>query len=143
MAVGDKVQHFQGKGTDLGELQQKIESYLKSDGYTTQSTPPSDQGGSVTQAKKGGVLAGIIAADRALTISISGTPDDFTVRTGIGKWLEHLGVTAVETLVISQLFLIIDVGEMAWNLEIEDKLAKQVESFVGSPAPPAAEATSS
>jgi hypothetical protein len=139
MAVGEKVQHFEGKGTDLGDLQQKIESYLKSDGYTTQSTPASEQGGSVTQAKKGGVLAGIIAADRALTISISGAPDDFTVRTGIGKWLEHLGVTAVETLVVSQLFLIVDVGEMAWNFEIEDKLAKQIESFVDGAGQPAAE----
>jgi hypothetical protein len=133
MAVGEKVLHFQGKGTNLGELQQKIEGYMKSDGYTVQSSPPSDQG-SVTQAKKGGVLAGLIAADRALTIWISGSADDFTVRVGIGKWLEHLGVTAVETLLISQLFLVVDVGEMAWNFEIEDKLVKQIESFVGSPA---------
>jgi hypothetical protein len=26
---------------------------------------------------------------------------------------------------------VVDVAEMAWNLEIEDKLAKQIESFVG------------
>ena len=32
---------------------------------------------------------------RALTILISGDPNDFTVRTGIGKWLEHLGVAAL------------------------------------------------
>lgn len=133
MAVGEKVLHFQGKGSDLSELQQKVEGYMKSDGYTVQSSPPSGQG-SVTQAKKGGVLAGLIAADRALTIWISGSPDDFTVRVGIGKWLEHLGVTAVETLLISELFLVVDVGETAWNFEIEDKLAKQIESFVGSPA---------
>jgi hypothetical protein len=133
MAVGEKVMHFQGKSTDLGELQQKVEGYLKSDGYTVQSSPPSGQG-SVTQAKKGGVLAGIIAADRALTVWISGASDDFTVRVGIGKWVEHLGVTAVETLLLSQLFLVVDVGEMGWNFEIEDKLAKQIESFVGSSA---------
>jgi hypothetical protein len=133
MAVGEKVLHFQGKGTDLGALQQKVGDYLESDGYTVQSSPPSGQG-SITQAKKGGVLAGLIAADRALTIWISGSPADFTVRIGIGKWLEHLGVTAVETLLISQLFLVVDVGEMAWNFEVEDKLAKQIESFVGSPA---------
>ena len=128
--VGEKVLQFQGKSTDLGDLQGKVESYLKSDGFTVQTSPTSAHG-SVLQAKKGGFLAGIIAADRALTILISGDSDDFTVRIGIGKWLEHLGVAAVETLLLSVLFLPVDVAEMAWNLEIENKLVKQIESFVG------------
>ena len=70
-------------------------------------------------------------ADRALTIMLSGAPDDFTVRVGIGKWLEHLGVAAIETLLISDLFLVIDVADSAWNFEVEDKLVKQIESLVG------------
>ena len=32
---------------------------------------------------------------------------------------------------LSALFLVVEVAEMAWNLEIENKLAKQIESFVG------------
>jgi hypothetical protein len=72
-----------------------------------------------------------VDADRALTILISGDPNDFTVRIGIGKWLQHLGVAAVETLLLSDLFLVVDVAESAWNLEIEDKLVKQIESFIG------------
>jgi hypothetical protein len=128
--IGEKVQQFQGKGTDLNELQGKVESYLQSDGFTVQTSPASPHG-TVIQAKKGGFLSAAIAADRALTILISGDSNDFTVRIGIGKWLEHLGVTAVETLLLSVLFLPVDVAEMAWNLEIENKLAKQIESFVG------------
>jgi hypothetical protein len=128
--IGEKVMHFQGKGTDLAELQQKITSYLESDGFTVQNSAPSSQG-SVLQAKKGGFLRGVVDADRALSILISGTPEDFTVRLGIGKWVEHLAVMAVETLLVSDLFLVVDVAETAWNLEVEDKLAKQVESFVG------------
>jgi hypothetical protein len=128
--IGEKVQHFQGKNTDLAGLQQKIESYLQGEGFTVQSAPASDHG-QVVQAKKGGFLSAVIAADRALTIMISGQPADFTVRIGIGKWLEHLGVTAVETLLLSVLFLPVDVAEMAWNLEIENKLAKQIETMVG------------
>ncbi len=130
MAIGDKTLHFQGKGTDLGALQQKIEEYLKSDGFTVQSSAPSDKG-TVLQAKKGGFLRDVVDADRALTIMISGDPNDFTVRVGIGKWLEHLGRAAVETLLISDLFLVIDVAETAWNFEVEDKLIKQIESAVG------------
>ena len=128
--IGEKVQHFEGKGTDLGGLQQQIGSYLQSEGFTVQTSPPSANG-LVIQAKKGGWLDKAIAADRALSILISGAPDDFTVRIGIGKWLEHLGVAAVETLLLSDLFLVVDVAETAWNLEIESKLAKQIETLVG------------
>jgi hypothetical protein len=128
--IGEKVQQFQAKGTDLNELQGKIESYLQSEGFTVQTSPPSPHG-IVIQAKKGGFLSEVIAADRALTILISGDSNDFTVRIGIGKWLEHLSVAAVETLLLSALFLVVDVAEMAWNVEIEDKLIKQIEAFVG------------
>jgi len=130
MALGDKSLKFQGKGTDLNALQQKIEDYLKSDGFSVQSSAASDQG-SVLQAKKGGFLRGVVDADRALSISISGEPNDFTVRIGIGKWLEHLGTAAIETLLVSDLFLVVDVGETAWNFEVEEKIVKQIESFVG------------
>lgn len=130
MAIGQKVQHFEGKGTDLAQLASGIESYLQSEKFTTQSSADSDQG-SVIQAKKGGFLAGVIDADRALTITIAGTPADFTVTTGIGKWLEHLGVAAIETLLVSDLFLLVDVGESAWNLEIENKLAGKITDLVG------------
>jgi hypothetical protein len=130
MTLGEKTLHFQGKGTELTALQQKIEDYLKSDGFSVQTSAPSGQG-TVLQAKKGGFLRGVVDADRALSIMISGESNDFTVRVGIGKWLEHLGVAAVETLLISDLFLVIDVADSAWNLEIESKLVKQIESFVG------------
>jgi hypothetical protein len=128
--IGDKQEHFQDKGTDLGSLQSHIEEYLKGDGFTVQTSAPS-AGGAVIQARKGGWLAGIIDADRAMTIAITGSPADFTVRIGVGKWLEHLGVAVIETLLISDLFLVVDVAESAWNLEIEDKLVKDIKSFVG------------
>jgi hypothetical protein len=128
--IGEKELHYQGKSTDLNELQAKIESYLKNEGFTVQTSAPSDQG-TVIQAKKGGFLRGVIAADRALTITVTGDSNDFTVKIGIGKWVEHLAVTAAEVLLLSPLFVVVDVPEMAWNLEIENKLAKQIETFVG------------
>jgi hypothetical protein len=130
MTIGDKSLHFQGKAADLHALQEGIESYLKAEGFSVQSSAPSNQG-TVLQARKGGFLRGVVDADRALTIMISGEPNDFTVRVGIGKWLEHLAVATVETLLISDLFLVIDVAETAWNFEVEDKLIKKIESLVG------------
>ena len=60
--IGEKDQQFQGKGTDLNELQGKIESYLQSEGFTVQTSPSSPHG-TVIQAKKGGFLSGGIAAE--------------------------------------------------------------------------------
>ncbi len=128
--IGEKVQHFENKNTDLAALQAKIEDYLKGDGFAVQSSSPSAHG-RLVQARKGGFWSEIITADRALSILIDGEPNNFTVRLGIGKWAEHLGVTAVETLLLSSMFLLVDVSEMAWTVHIEDELAKRIEEFVG------------
>jgi hypothetical protein len=53
------------------------------------------------------------------------------VRFGIGKWLEHLGVTAVESLLLSEIFLPIDVADSLWSLEVEDKLIANTKAFIG------------
>ena len=128
--IGDKEVRFQGKDRDPGYVRGHIEQYLMDDGFTVQTSQPSAQG-AVIQAKKGGFLRGVVDADRAMTITITGSPNDFTVRIGIGKWLEHLGVAVIETLVISELFFAVDVAESAWNIEIEDKLIKDLKAFVG------------
>ncbi|MGH9055436.1 MAG: hypothetical protein ACRDYY_06165 [Acidimicrobiales bacterium] len=128
--IGDKELRFEGKDRDPGYVQGHIEQYLKGEGFAVQTSSPSAQG-VVIQAKKGGFLRGVVDADRAMTITITGVPNDFTVRIGIGKWLEHLAVAAIETLLVSDLFLVVDVAETAWNLEIEDKLVKDLKAFIG------------
>ena len=75
-------------------------------------------------------MSALIDADRALTIAISGSPDDFTVRIGIGRWLEHLATAVIDALLLPELFLV-DVAETAWNIEIEEKLAKDIRLFIG------------
>jgi hypothetical protein len=37
----------------------------------------------------------------------------------------------IETLLLGELFLVVDVAETAWNLEIESKLAHEIKTFVG------------
>jgi hypothetical protein len=128
--LGDKSVHFQGKSTNLTDLELHITQYLENDGFTVQTAPPSDQG-TVMQAKKAGFLRDIVAADRAFTITVTGTSSDFTVRFGVGTWLKNLGVAAVETLLISELFLPIDVVDSLWSLEVEDKIIADVKTFIG------------
>jgi len=128
--LGDKTEHFEGKGTDLAALEAHIEKYLTDDGFKVQTSGASDKG-TVIQAKKDGFLRTVVDADRAFTITITGDPSDFSVRFGVGKWLQHLGVAAIETLLVSDLFLVVDVADSAWSLEVEDKLIADVKKFVG------------
>jgi hypothetical protein len=128
--LGDKTEQFEGKGTDLAALQAHVEEYLKAHGFAVQSSAPGD-GGVAIQAKKGGFLREVVDADRSLTITIKGSPADYTVRFGIGKWLEHLGVAAAETLLVSELFLPVDVADSLWSLEVEDKIIADMKTFIG------------
>jgi hypothetical protein len=124
MLVSEKVMHFQGKNKDLNQLSQQIVQQLESEGYKTQSTTAPL--GIVIQAKKAGILRDIITADRAFSILITGKPNDFSIHIGIGKWIQNLAVTAAEAILLSWLFLAVDVPEMLWTQHVENTIAKEI-----------------
>src|SRR5271155_3678092 len=127
--VSEKVLHFQNKNRDLDQLASQIQAQLKSDGYKTQyANPPL---GRVIQAQKAGVLRGIIDANRAFTIMVTGDPNDFTIHIGIGKWVQNLAVAAVEVLLVSVLFIAVDVPEMLWTTHVEKEIAGKITKIVG------------
>jgi hypothetical protein len=127
--VSEKTLHFQNKNRDLDQLASQIETQLKSEGYKTQSANPPL--GRVIQAQKAGVLRGIIDANRAFTIMITGDPNDFTVHIGIGKWIQNLAVAAAEAILLTWLFLVVDVPEILWTTHVENGLAKEITKIVG------------
>jgi hypothetical protein len=120
---------FQNKNRDLDQLSSQIEAQLKSDGYKTQSANPPL--GRVIQAQKAGILRDIILADRAFTIMITGDPNDFTVHLGIGKWIQGIAVAAVEVILLSWLFLAVDVPEALWTRHVEGEIADKITRIVG------------
>ncbi len=125
----EKVMRFQGKNKDLTQLSQQIVQKLSTEGYKTQSaTAPL---GIIIQAQKAGVLRGIIDANRAFTILIAGQPNDFTIHVGIGKLIQNLAVAAVETILVTWLFLAVDVPEMLWTREVEKTIIKDITQIVG------------
>ena len=128
--LADKTVRYQGRNTNLDGLRENIIHYLQDDGFKVQIPRPS-RGGMLIQAQKGGFLRELITAERALNILIQGEPNNFTVRVGIGKWVQNIAVATVETLLISELFLPLDVGEMLWNVEVEKKLLKKIDDLVG------------
>jgi hypothetical protein len=127
--VFEKILRFQGKGKDLGQLSQQIGQQLQMEGYKVQSR--SAPMGYIVQAQKAGILRDIILADRAFTILITGEPNDFTIHIGIGKWVQNIAVAAVEVLLLSTLFLAVDVPEALWTVHVENGIANQIKQVVG------------
>jgi hypothetical protein len=121
--------HFEGKNSNLDELSQKIEQRLKTEEYKTQSTKGPI--GNVIQAQKSGILRGLVDANRAFSILIAGQPNDFSVHIGVGKWIQNLGVAAVETVLFGPLAIVVDGGEILWTTHVESGLAKQITQIVG------------
>jgi hypothetical protein len=128
--VAEKVVQFQNKNKDLDQLSQQIVQMLQSDGYKTQVNTSAPVG-IVIQAKKAGILRDIITADRAFTIMITGDPNNFAVHIGIGKWIQNLAVAAAEAILLSVLFLAVDVPEMLWTRHVESEILKRIVQLVG------------
>lgn len=127
MGVFKKEKEY-NKSVDLDKLAEVMGNYLKEDLWKVQIG--NTEGGKLIQAKKGGILRDIFAADRALNILFTTTPSGFKVTMGVGKWLQNIGVTIIESVLITGLFLVIDVPEMLWNSEIENKIMKRLDEFV-------------
>ena len=127
--VSERTLHFQGKNKDLNLLPQQIVTQLEMDGYKV--TSGNSAVGWVIQAQKAGILRDIITADRAFTILISGDPNDFTIRIGIGKFVQNLAIMAAEVILLSTLFLVVDVPEMLWTVHVENGIIQKINGIVG------------
>jgi len=128
--VSEKIVRFQNKNKDLNQLAQQIISLLDQDGYKTQMTSNSPVG-IIIQATKAGILRDIITADRAFTIMITGEPNDFVLHIGIGKFIQNIAVIAAEALLLSALFLAVDIPEMLWTRHVESEILKRITQMIG------------
>jgi hypothetical protein len=128
--VSEKIVRFQNKNKDLNQLAQQIITLLDQDGYKTQMTSNSPIG-IIIQATKAGILRDIITADRAFTIMVTGEPNDFAIHIGIGKLVQNIAVAAAEALLLSALFLAVDIPEMLWTRHVEGEILKRITQIVG------------
>jgi hypothetical protein len=112
------------------QLGQQIVKMLQGDGYKTQINTNAPQG-IVIQATKAGILRDIITANRAFTILIMGNPNSFVIHIGIGKMVQNLAVAAGEAILLSGLFLAVDVPEMLWTRHVEKEILNRIVQLVG------------
>ncbi len=112
---------------DVNTVATAFEQYLRDSGWKTQSRI--EEGQAVLQANKGGFLRDIIAADRALTFLFKENAGNLEVHVGVGKLGQNLAVTAIEFLLLSDLFLAVDVPEMLWTKHVETELLGQLKTL--------------
>jgi len=112
---------------DMQVLVNKFSEYLEDEGYKVQTKVEGDR--AILQAQKGGILRDIIAAERALTFTFEKNEENVKVTVGVGKWLQNLGVTALEVLFLSELFVFVDVPEILWNSHVENELLKKLKEI--------------
>jgi hypothetical protein len=62
---------------------------------------------------------------------ITGDPNNFAIHIGIGKWIQNLAVAAAEALLLSFLFLAVDIPEMLWTRHIEKEILNRIIQLVG------------
>lgn len=130
MVNAEKVVHFHNKNKDLSQLGQQIVEMLQDDGYKTEINTSAPQG-IVIQATKTGILRDIITANRAFTILITGNPNNFVIHIGIGKLIQNLAVAAAETILLTGIFLAVDVPEMLWTRHVEKEILNRIVQLVG------------
>ncbi|MCL4447197.1 MAG: hypothetical protein M1556_00675 [Candidatus Thermoplasmatota archaeon] len=127
--VSKRTIRYQDKNRNLNEISQQIEQQLQTERYKVQSKQLPT--GYVIQAQKAGILRDIITADRVFTIMIEGQPNDFSVTVGIGKFIQNLAVVAAEAILLSELFLVVDIPEMLWTEHVEKGIIKDINTIVG------------
>lgn len=111
----------------LKDLAISFADYLKNNNWRVQSNIQDDK--AIIQAQKPGILRDIIAADRALTFSFENINDEINVHVGVGKLIKNLAITAIEVLLLSELFLVIDIPEIAWTDHVEKELLNQLNTL--------------
>ena len=112
---------------DVNTVTTAFEQYLRDSGWKTQSRV--EEGQAVLQANKAGFLRDIIAADRALTFMFKENSGNLEVHVGVGKLGQNLAVTAIEFLLLSDLFIAVDVPEMLWTKHVETELLGQLKAL--------------
>lgn len=112
----------------LDEIIKSFTAYLINDGWKVQSNVQQDK--AILQAQKFGILRGLIAADRALTFVFTAeSGGQVKVNVGVGRLLGDITITAIEVILLSEVFIVIDIPEIAWSDHVEKELLNELQTI--------------
>ncbi len=116
------------KGVD--QIVKEFSAYLTNNDWKVQSNVQPDKG--ILQAWKAGFLRGLIAADRALTFVFTSDGSQLKVDVGVGKLLGNIAISAIEILLISEIFIAVDIPEIAWSDHVEKELLTELQNIASN-----------
>lgn len=112
----------------LDDIIKSFTNYLINNGWKVQSNVQQDR--AILQAQKFGILRGLIAADRALTFVFTAeSGGQVKVDVGVGRLLGDITITAIEVLLLSEIFIVIDIPEIAWSDHVEKELLNELQTI--------------
>lgn len=127
------TRHYQGRNINLRNLRRDIQNWFIQQEYETQSK--SGERDFVIQARKAGTFRTMVGASRAFTITISGTPNEFTVTFSIGEWATNLAAIGIGTLLTGGIFLIGSGFAASWSKKIEADFLAWLDNTIIFPKP--------
>ena len=112
----------------LDDIIKSFTNYLINNGWKVQSNVQQDK--AILQAQKFGILRGLIAADRALTFVFTAeSGGQIKVDVGVGRLLGDITITAIEVLLLSEIFIVVDIPEIAWSDHVEKELLNELQTI--------------
>ncbi len=112
----------------LDDIIKSFTNYLINNGWKVQSNVQQDK--AILQAQKFGILRGLIAADRALTFVFTAeSGGQIKVDVGVGRLLGDITITAIEVLLLSEIFIVVDIPEIAWSDHVEKELLTELQTI--------------
>ncbi|WP_337860754.1 hypothetical protein [Ferroplasma sp.] len=112
---------------NLNDITKDFSEYLTNNKWRVQSNVEGDK--AILQAQKFGFLRGLVAADRALTFVFTSDGSQLKVQVGVGKLIGDIAVTAIEVILLSEIFIIVDVPEIAWSDHVETELLGELSNI--------------
>ena len=125
--------HYEKKNVNLTALVTNIEKWFKERNFTTQTLQAQSKW--LIQGTKQGIWRSITASARAYSIRIDGSPDDFKIEIGVGKWINNTTSLAIITILSGTLLLPFCGAAALWSKKISRDLKNYIELTIDFVAP--------
>jgi hypothetical protein len=113
----------------LDDILKDFSAYLTNLDWKVQSKIEGDK--AILQAQKFGFFRGLVAADRALIFVFTSEGGQIKVDVGVGRFLGDFAITAIEVILLSEIFILVDIPEILWSDHIEKQFLQQLETIAG------------
>jgi serine/threonine protein kinase len=109
---GNQYRRYQAPGLKLSELVEKLEIWLRSEGFNAQNLK-TESGATLVQIEQQGSWRKLVGMSTALNIILDLRGDELTVEIGAGQWLDKAAAGVVSLFVLWPLAVTAAIG--AWN----------------------------